>query len=135
MADVPDLLIATEKVCFIIAMARQFDEKEGETDPDEGSNPSDDDQRDVLEDNSDDAVELELKSFIHDLDVDEKVDLISLVWLGRGDGGIDEWETLRANARDTPEKRVASYLMGMPQLSDYLEEGLSLFGLSCEDEE
>ncbi len=135
MPDVPDLLIATDKVCFIIAMARQFDAKEEESDPDEGSNPADDGMRDVLEDNADDPVELELRSFLHDLDIDEKTDLVALASLGRGDGGLDEWTTLRAGASDALEQGVASYLMGIPLLSEYLEDGLSLFGLSCDDEE
>jgi hypothetical protein len=30
-------------------------------------------------------------------------------------------------------EQTASYLLGMPLLADYLEEGLSLFGQSCED--
>ena len=38
-------------------------------------------------------------------------------------------------ARDALEQRVSAYLMGIPLLSDYLEEGLSLFGLGCEDTE
>jgi hypothetical protein len=28
---------------------------------------------------------------------------------------------------------TANYLLGMPLVSDYLEEGLSLFGLSCDE--
>jgi hypothetical protein len=135
MADVPDLLISTDKVCFIIAKARQFDAKEEGGDPDEGSNPSDDGMREVLEDDPDDPVEQELKTFIRGLDLDEQIELIALAWLGRGDGGLDEWTALRSSARDAHDRRVASYLMGIPLLSDYLEEGLSQFGLSCEDSE
>ena len=67
----PSLDIATDKVGFIIVKAREYDEKEADSDPDEGSNPTDDDERDVLEDNNEDAVHAELLSFIRALNEDE----------------------------------------------------------------
>ena len=45
---------------FIILKAREFDVKEGDSDPDEGSNPTDDGNADVLEDKADDPVREEL---------------------------------------------------------------------------
>jgi hypothetical protein len=41
MKEVPDLAISTEKVAAILAKARQFDVKDVVTDPDSGSNASD----------------------------------------------------------------------------------------------
>ena len=38
-----------------------------------------------------------------------------------------------AHAHSTRTTHTANYLLGMPLVSDYLEEGLSLFGLSCDD--
>ena len=67
---------------------------------------------------------------------DEQIDLVALTWLGRGDGTLDDWDELRApRPRGAHNKRTAAYLLGIPVLADYLEEGLSLFGLSCEDVE
>lgn len=86
MAKFPSLSISPEKAYFIIAKARQFDAKDGVTDPDSGSNASDDGMRSVLEDRKDDPVLSELTSFIHDLNDDEQIDLVALTWLGRGDG-------------------------------------------------
>ena len=40
--DEPALTISPEKVCFIIIKAREFDAKDEVTEPDPGSNPSDD---------------------------------------------------------------------------------------------
>ncbi|WAC27014.1 DUF3775 domain-containing protein [Ancylobacter sp. SL191] len=133
MTDVPDLAIATRKVCFILSKARQFDGKEGMTDPDSGSNASDDGMIDVLEDDGNDPVQHELRSFINDLDVDEQIELVALAWLGRGDGTIADWSRLQADARYAHNAHTAAYLMGLPLVSDYLEEGLSLFGETCED--
>ena len=75
----------------------------------------------------------ELKSFIGALTEDEQIDLVALTWLGRGDATIDEWEEIRAEAARAHNRRTASYLLGMPLLSDHLEEALSQFGCSCEE--
>jgi hypothetical protein len=43
--DTATLTISLEKVCFIIIKARKFDAKDEVTEPDPGSNPSDDNRR------------------------------------------------------------------------------------------
>jgi hypothetical protein len=132
----PGLAISPEKVCFIIIKAREFDAKDIVTEPDTGSNPSDDRMIAVLEDHRDDPVVEELTSFISSLSEDEQIDLVALAWLGRNDNTIDDWQTLReeaARAHSTRTTHTANYLLGMPLVSDCLEERLSLFGLSCED--
>src|SRR6185437_1646549 len=69
----PELAISPEKVAFLIQKAREFDVKETDTDPDSGSNGSDDEMIDVLEDNGRDAVVRELTGFINALSEDEKL--------------------------------------------------------------
>ncbi len=129
----PELSISPEKVCFIVVKARQFDVKDAVTEPDPGSNASDDGMRSVLEDHADDPVRAELASAIWALNEDEQIDLVALAWLGRGDGDLETWDDLRAEAARAHNERTAAYLLGMPLLSDYLEEGLSQFGESCAD--
>ncbi|WP_395665029.1 DUF3775 domain-containing protein [Methylocella sp.] len=129
----PELSISTDEVCFIIQKARQFDVKEGLSDLDSGSNASDDGMIDVLEDRADDPVAREIAGAVDGLNVDEQAELVALVWLGRGDGGLEDWDELRAEAARAQNGRTAGYLLGIPLLSDYLEEGLALFGLSCAD--
>jgi hypothetical protein len=131
----PILSISPEKICFIVVKARQLDAKDAVTDPNEGSNPTDDAMISVLEDHRDDPVVQELTGFIGALNEDEQIDLVTLAWLGRGDGEIGDWETLRAEAARAHNNRTASYLLGMPLLPDHLEDGLAEFGLSCEDYE
>jgi hypothetical protein len=127
------LSISSEKVCYIIAKARQFEAKDVVADPDSGSNAADDKMVDVLEDQADDPVYEELTAFIGALDEDERAELVALTWLGRGDAGIEEWSDLRREAARARNERTAAYLLGLPLLSEYLEEGLSQFGRSCED--
>jgi hypothetical protein len=134
-ADVPELNISLDKVCYIIVKAREFDVKVEPEDPDSGSNPADDGERDILEDLADDPTLAELTEAIDDLNEDEIVDLVALAWLGRGDFTIGDWAEAQALAQERHRRKSAPYLTGMPGLGDYLEEGLAAFGLSCEDEE
>ena len=69
--DVIALEIPIKKVCFIIIKAREFDVKDAVTEPDPGSNPSDDKMTAVLEAHADDPVVEELTSLISDLNEDE----------------------------------------------------------------
>ena len=131
MRKVPNLSISPEKVFFIVAKARQSDSKATELDL--ATDLSDDDRSYGLEDLSKDTDRSELSGFIRGLNVDEQIDLVALMWLGRGDGDLDNWPDLRAEAARAHNNRTASYLIGTPMLADYLEEALSLFGRSFED--
>lgn len=134
--EIPDgveLGINVDKVCHIIAKARQFDAKEAITDPDSGSNASDDGMTDVLEDlpTGQDATRLEIVEFIRALDEDEQFNLVALAWVGRGTYDLSEWNDALGEARLEHNKRVAEYLLTLPLLGDYLEEGLAAFGENC----
>jgi Protein of unknown function (DUF3775) len=131
--DVPAdaLTISPEKAFFIIVKAREFDEQVAPSDPDSGSNPSDDGEVDVLEEEKDNSVEQELRAVFSGLNIDERLDLLALTWLGRGD--FSSFEEARSEAEDVSDVHVARYLIGTPQLGDYLEEGLSQLGISLED--
>ena len=131
--NTPDLSISPEKVCYIIAKAREFDAKDVVTDPDDGSNPTDGAMVAVLEDHRDDPVVQEIAAAIFAMTEDEQIDLVTLAWLGRGDGSLEDWNELRAEAARAHNKRTASYLLGMPLLADYLDEALAQFGHSCDE--
>lgn len=133
MKQIPDIAISAEKVAAIIAKARQFDVKDVVTDPDPGSNASDDAMLSVLEDHSDDPVRSELTAMIRGLNEDEQVDLVALAWLGRGDGELDDWNDIRSEASRAHNKHTAEYLLGNPLLGDNLEEGLAQFGHSIKE--
>jgi hypothetical protein len=131
--DEVELGIATDKVCHVIWKARQFDAKEADADPDSGSNASDDGMTDVLESKPDDPVYSELLSFIRALDLEEQINLVALSWVGRGTYETSEWRQALGTARAEHTNRTAEYLLGLPLLGDYLEEGLAAFDLNCSD--
>ncbi len=129
------LTISPEQVCFVIVKAREFDVKDANSGLESGSNASDDRMISVLEDSAEDPVQQELASFIENMTEDEQIDLVALAWLGRDDNTLEDWPSIREEAAGSHRSRpggTARYLLGMPLLSDYLEEGLALFGKSCE---
>ena len=117
--------INPEKVRQVITEARMFDAKEEQSDPDSGSNATDDMMADILEDGKDDATLQELVEFIRSLDEDEHISLVALAWIGRGTYEAADLEQALAEARRAHNNRTAEYLTGLPKLGDYLEEGLN----------
>ena len=124
--------IDTETVCRIIVKARQFDAKEGAVEENYGGNPADEGFREILAESNDDPVYEELKTFIDGLNVDEQCELVALSWIGRGDFAATEWNPALRLARQQHTAHTAEYLLGMPLVADFLEEGLAAFGESCE---
>ena len=126
--------IALDKVCEIILRARAIDVKEADTDPDSGSNPTDDANVDMLIATPDDATEEELREVIAGLNEDERHDLIALVYIGRGDMEPEEWVEAVRLAREREDRgslSTADWLLGIPNLGDLLDEGLNAMGRSC----
>ncbi|MDC7786230.1 DUF3775 domain-containing protein [Rhodoplanes sp. TEM] len=130
MITVPALTISPEKVCYVIMKAREFEVQDVATD---GDDTADESGWSALDARRDDPTYRELKAFIRSLNQDEQVDLVALTWLGRGDGSIDDWEDLRAEAARAHNKRTADYLLAKPLLPDHLEDALDQFGCSCDD--
>ncbi len=136
----PELNISREKVAFLIDKAQEFDVKDLPAELESGSNASDDIAIGVLEDDDSDSVASEMASFIKALNEDEQIDLIALMWLGRGDGTIEEWEDLRGRSAErrseyrNPQAETADYVLGEPLLGDLLADGLDQFGFSWADE-
>ena len=128
------LNLPLDKVSFIILKAREYDAKEGDSDPDEGSSPIDDGQTDVLTDNGEDPVREELLGAIRSLNEDERMRLVALAWVGRGTYSKEEWREAIETARSEHSRRTAEYLLGMPLLGDYLEDGLAAFDEGIVDE-
>ena len=127
------LSISPEKVCYAIIKAREFDVKVDPVEPNPGSNPSDEAMDVVLEDYADDPVYEEIKEFINSLNEDEQINLVALAWIGRETFDADDWNEAFAEARRSHNDHTAEYLLGMPRLGDYLEEGLSQMGYSCDE--
>lgn len=79
-----------------------------------------------VEDFAADSAYQELKSVINGMNVEERSELVALMWLGRGTYGKSEWQGAVSEARDASNDHTAEYLMGAPLLPDYLTEGLTM---------
>lgn len=124
--------IAVDKVTEIILRLRAIEVKEGATDPDSGSNPIDDGSTDVLVSGTDDATEQEVRGMIASLNDDERADLLALLYVGRGDMDAEEWsEAVRfAREREAAGEGAARELLGVPNASDLLDEGMANLGIT-----
>lgn len=127
------LTIAPERLAYIITKAREFDAQTAPVDSDSGSNPSDDNAVDILEATTDNPTRQELAAALDTLNDDDRVELLALMWVGRGEFDAKEWRDALARAREVHNATETDYLIGTPLLSDYLEQGLDTLGYSTED--
>jgi hypothetical protein len=131
--DIPeppaDFALDRETLAFIVLKARAFDALVAPDDPSDGSDATDDRFMDALEDEPDNPVGQELRDAIASLHVDARTQLVALAWLGRGDYEAGDWREAVTTARERGGG-AARYLMGMPLLGDYLEEGADMLGIS-----
>ncbi len=127
--------INPEKVRQVITEARMLDAKEDVTDSAFDAGEFEDSAAETLENPEHDAVFEELREFIRSLDEDEQVALVALAWIGRGTYGADDFGLALEEARRAHNRRTAEYLLGLPLLGDYLEEGLAAVEAAEENEE
>ena len=123
------LRISSSKVAQIILLAHELRMNSGEMEI-------------LTEDLSEDEVQTmgrmdddAIRSFIGDLNEEEQTDLIALAWIRRDTFTVDELDEARATVVSEATSETADYLLGMPELAEYLESGLDAFGISAEDEE
>jgi hypothetical protein len=102
-------------------------------DEDSGSDPSDDAEWDMLQGSADYPTYQELVDAINGFSDLQRIELLALTWLGRGDYAKEEWCEALEEARRIHDERETQYLIGTPLLADYLEEGLSQMGYSLEN--
>lgn len=77
----------------------------------------------------------ELREFIEDLNEDEQASLVAVMWIGRESFAADELGEAIETARAERTSPTADYLMGEPQLADYLEAGMEALRLSPDEAE
>lgn len=129
-----DFAIDRETLAYVVLKARAFDGLVASDDPTDASDAVDDGFVDAMEDERDNPVQRELHVVIRQLSEEAKATLVALAWLGRGDYDASEWREALAAARERGEAPTARYLMGMPLLGDYLEDGADALGINLTSE-
>lgn len=123
------------QLAYIIEKAREYDAETAPVDSDSGSNPSDDNGVAILEGTTDNPTRQELVAALEALDDEQKIEVLALTWLGRGDFAPCEWRDALAQAGEIHDATETEYLIGTPLLADYLEEAIAALGYSLEDHE
>lgn len=127
------LHIALDSICALIEMAREFQSKEQVVLPDDPSSPTEDWALQVLADHSEDYSVQAMTEAIGEMSQRQRAELVALMWLGRGDYEVEEWDSAVNDALGDYSMKAASYLLAHPMVSDNLEEGLLALGYSCQD--
>ena len=127
MANRTEFELNRDTVQFVIDKAHEFHVKEAVTIPEDPLSPSDDWARQILADHADDPTLEEFKTTIDDLEPDQQVMLVALMWVGRGDYSLDEWDVALKDAEESWNPRTAEYLIGTPLVADFMAEGLEQF--------
>jgi hypothetical protein len=125
--------IAPEKVAHVIIKAREYDAKVGAWNDNPHEGDAEEDPSAILEDFANDPTRAEIATFIEGLNYDEQANLVALAWIGRGTFEAEEFDEAVETARAERINKTASYLLGIPMLADYLEEGLEKMGFSVEE--
>ena len=76
-----------------------------------------------------------LKEYIASLNADEKVNLVALMWIGRGSFEVEQFEEAKTEAAREATAPTEYYLSGVPGLSEYLEDGMEALGIDVIDAE
>ena len=125
----PDLDISAEKVAWVILRAREYESKVAPFD-DGDTEESDEQFGSILENRAGDPTARELIGFIRGLNTDEQANLVAIAWIGRGTNDAEDWDEALATARAEATTPTWRYLLGMPELADFLEDGLEALGIS-----
>jgi hypothetical protein len=133
----PELRISTEKVCALIEAAREVAGKVASTAGDRTTSGDDSKLATIVDDPGQDFYERDdrrrqMVEFIAGLNVEEQTDLLALIWLGRGDYDIAEWDEALTEAEARIAARDPDYMIGDSALPQYLGDGLEAFGRTCD---
>lgn len=130
--EVPSLQVNPGDVCQLIQLARDFHAKDSVVIDDEPESLTDDLVFDALEQHGKDPVVAEFRNIIDDLDRGQQVQVVGLLWVGRGDYDLSEWQRATSDAEEQWSDHTADYLLAHPMLAEYLGEGLELLGYRCD---
>ena len=114
----------------LIVRARGLQAREPEVDPIPGSNPTDDNMRDAVQDTRGDLSREELREELQGLTGRGRAELVALLWVGRGDEEPEDWDAIVEVARGRVETPTPTYLLSEPLVGEYWSEGAEKIGLN-----
>lgn len=122
-----------DAVCRLIELAHVIHGEEEVVIPEVPNSPAEDWGRQMLADHAGDPSTQEFKKIVADLEPDQQQEVVALLWLGRGDYTLEEWDEALEIANEQWSPETGDYLLQHPMLADYLGEALDQHGYNCED--
>lgn len=128
-----ELTVSLETVCRLMIRARELEAQVPaiEADDEEDSDDTDDPLA-ALDDEANEAIEDEVRSYLSDLNDDEVAELLALAMVGRGTFDASEWDEALEAANENDPEAIVEEMLDMPMLAGYLDAGLTAFDLSCD---
>jgi hypothetical protein len=127
MSKMTEFELNRDTVQFLIDKAHEFHTRDDVTFEEEPEVADEYWSSQVVADFGGDPYYQELKTTIDDLEPDQQMSLVALMWVGRGDFSMNEWVEALQNAEESWTDHTADYLIGTALLADYLAEGLQQF--------
>lgn len=127
------LHVPVETVCFLIVKAHEFQSQEQVVLPEVPEIPSEDWALEALADHAEDPCLNEVREVMGEMSPRQRAEVVALMWLGRGDYDVDDWDGAVEDALEDYAERATEYLLAHPMVADDLEEGLIQLGYSCEE--
>ena len=87
------LEINPEIICLLINKAHEFHAQDSVVLDDEPESQIDDAIEEVNVDYASDPAFMDFKASVEDLEPDQQQAVVALLWLGRGDFTVDEWQS------------------------------------------
>lgn len=126
--------ISVDKLAEVVLLAHAYDAQADDIDADDAEAVDGEPQL-AAEGRPDNAIGAELRQAIESMSEDEKAFLVALTWIGRGDFESDEFDSAIVTAFERNQGSTADYLMGMPMLGEFVEQGAAACGIPVSREE
>jgi hypothetical protein len=124
-----ELSIDRQYLRTLIVKVRTVMGKEGTVSPDKASNFTDDAAPpESLQAEPGDLTREELVAELRGLSPLEQAELVALLWVGRENAEVEEWDATVERASERRETPTESYLLDHPLLAEYWLEGLTKLG-------
>ena len=120
--------VNTDTVRRLATLARTVHAQDAVVIPEDSNNPSGDWGTQMLASHADDLSGDEFLTIVDDLEPDQQQQLVAMMWLGRGDFAVEEWDAAVEQARDLWRDSTGAYLLSHPMLSDEFEAALDALG-------
>jgi Tfp pilus assembly PilM family ATPase len=123
------LSVSSDYLARLVVKTRGLQAREAEVDPDSGSNPTDDNMIDTLQDSFGDLSRQEVQRELQGLDDRQQAELVALMWIGRGDAEPEEWNQTVELARQLKAGPTPRYLLRHPLVAEHWQEGAAKLGI------